>query len=80
MKTLLERLKPEIKLRLESNIPDYPNNIDNMFNVLSSKTFYQDLTMSEISTLYTFSDITLLKTSIWDLKHGDNLFIREYDD
>ena len=80
MKTLLERLKPEIKLKLESNIPDYPNNIDNMFNVLSSKTFYQDLTMSEISTLYTFSDITLLKTSIWDLKHGDNLFIREYDD
>ena len=80
MKTLLERLKPEIKLRLESNIPDYSSTIDNMFNVLASRTFYQDLTMSEISTLYTFSDITLLKTSIWDLKHGDNLFIKENND
>ncbi len=80
MKTLLERLKPEIKLRLESNIPDYSSTIDNMFNVLASRTFYQDLTMSEISTLYTFGEITLLKTSVWDLKYGDNLFIKENND
>lgn len=77
MKTLLERLKPEIKIRLESNIPEYSSTIDNMFNVLASRTFYQDLTMSEISTLYTFGEITLLKTSVWDLKYGDNLFINE---
>ncbi len=80
MKTLLERLKPEIRLRLESNIPDYSSTIDNMFNVLASRTFYQDLTMSEISTLYTFGEITLLKTSVWDLKYGDNLFIKENND
>jgi len=77
MKTLLERLKPEIKLRLESNIPEYSSTIDNMFNVLASRTFYQDLTMGEISTLYTFGDITLLRTSVWDLKYGDNLFTNE---
>ena len=77
MKTLLERLKPEIKLRLESNIPEYTSTIDNMFNVLASRTFYQDLTMGEISTLYTFGDITLLRTSVWDLKYGDNLFTTE---
>ena len=77
MKTLLERLKPEIKLRLESNIPEYTSTIDNMFNVLASRTFYQDLTMGEISTLYTFGDITLLRTSVWDLKYGDNLFTNE---
>jgi hypothetical protein len=77
MKTLLERLKPEIKLRLNSNTPEYSSSIDNIYKTLASKVFYQDLTMSEISTLYTFSDITLLKTSIWDLKHGDNLFITE---
>ena len=77
MKTLLERLKPEIKLRLESNIPEYTSTIDNMFNVLASRTFYQDLTMGEISTLYTFGEITLLRTSVWDLKYGDNLFTNE---
>jgi hypothetical protein len=77
MKTLLERLKPEIKLRLESNIPEYSSTIDNMFNVLASRTFYQDLTMGEISTLYTFGEITLLRTSVWDLKYGDNLFTNE---
>ena len=77
MKTLLERLKPEIKLRLESNIPEYSSTINNMFNVLASKTFYQDLTMGEISTLYTFGEITLLRTSVWDLKYGDNLFTNE---
>ena len=77
MKTLLERLKPEIKLRLESNIPEYSSTIDSMFNVLASRTFYQDLTMGEISTLYTFGEITLLRTSVWDLKYGDNLFTNE---
>ena len=77
MKTLLERLKPEIKLRIESNIPEYSSTIDNMFNVLASRTFYQDLTMGEISTLYTFGEITLLRTSVWDLKYGDNLFTNE---
>jgi hypothetical protein len=77
MKTLLERLKPEIKLRLESNIPEYSSTIDNMFNVLASRTFYQDLTMGEISTLYTFGEITLLRTSVWVLKYGDNLFTNE---
>ncbi len=77
MKTLLERLKPEIKLRLESNIPEYSSTIDNMFNILASRTFYQDLTMGEISTLYTFGEITLLRTSVWDLKYGDNLFTNE---
>jgi hypothetical protein len=77
MKTLLERLKPEIKLRIESNIPEYSSTIDSMFNVLASKTFYQDLTMGEISTLYTFGEITLLRTSVWDLKYGDNLFTNE---
>ena len=77
MKTLLERLKPEIKLRIESNIPEYSSTIDSMFNVLASRTFYQDLTMGEISTLYTFGDITLLRTSVWDLKYGDNLFTNE---
>tara|TARA_B100000767_G_C19772723_1_gene540915 strand:+ start:180 stop:422 length:243 start_codon:yes stop_codon:yes gene_type:complete len=80
MKTLLERLKPEIKIRLESNIPEYSSTVDHMFNVLASRTFYQDLTMSEISTLYTFGEITLLKTSVWDLKYGDNLFINENND
>jgi hypothetical protein len=77
MKTLLERLKPEIKLRIESNIPEYSSTIDSMFNVLASRTFYQDLTMGEISTLYTFGEITLLRTSVWDLKYGDNLFTNE---
>ena len=77
MKTLLERLKPEIKLRLNSTVPEYSSSIDNIYKILASKVFYQDLTMSEINTLYTITDITLLKTSIWDLKHGDNLFIAE---
>ena len=49
MKTLLERLKPEIKLRLEANTSQYTSTIDNIFENLSSKVFYQDLTMSEIS-------------------------------
>jgi len=77
MKTLLERLKPEITIKLKENQAEYGSVVDRILKNLSSKEMYSQLTMSEISTLYTFSDITLLQTSIWDLKYGDNLFIRE---
>ena len=35
MKTLLERLKPEIKLKLEANTSEYTNTIANIFENLS---------------------------------------------
>lgn len=73
--TLLQRLKPEVLEQLETSYDEYAISIDAIKKVLESKYRYNELTMGEISSLYTWSNIELLKTSVWDLKYGDNIFI-----
>lgn len=71
--TIYERLKPEIKQALLKNQKQYETSVNNIINTLSSTTFYSDLKISDISSLYTFSDMELFKVSVWDLKYGDNI-------
>ena len=71
--TLYERLKPEIKEALISNMAEYESTITDIIELLSNETFYSNLKISEISSLYTFSDIELLKVTAWDFKYGDNI-------
>ena len=71
--TIYERLKPEIKQALLKNQEQYETSVNNIINTLSSTTFYSDLKISDISSLYTFSDMELFKVSVWDLKYGDNI-------
>lgn len=71
--TIYERLKPEVKQALLKNQKQYETSVNNIINTLSSTTFYSDLKISDISSLYTFSDMELFKVSVWDLKYGDNI-------
>ena len=79
MKNLLERLEPEVKLQLESNRDRYSSSVDKILVTLSSEYFYNDLSLSTIGSIYTFANIDLIKTSVWDLKYGDNI-LNERDD
>ncbi len=79
MKNLLERLKPEVRLKLESNRERYESSIDRIYLKLSSELFYENLSMSTIGSIYTFAEVDLIKTSVWDLKYGDNI-LNERDD
>ena len=79
MKNLLERLKPEVKLQLESNRDRYSTSVDKILVTLSSEYFYNDLSLSTIGSIYTFANIDLIRTSVWDLKYGDNI-LNERDD
>lgn len=78
--TLYQRLKPEVKDALLSNMVDYEGTITSIIEKLSNETFYSNLTISDISSLYTFSDIELLRVSAWDFKYGDNILIsKDYE-
>jgi len=79
--TIYERLKPEIKEALHSPENDqYQASVDNIVETLSSTTFYSDLKISDVSLLYTFAEIGLLRTSAWDFKYGDNILIsKDYE-
>ena len=79
--TIYDRLKPEIKEALHSSENNkYKASIDNIVEALSSTTFYSDLKISDISSLYTFSNLELVKISAWDFKYGDNILIsKDYE-
>ena len=80
-KTIYERLKPEIKEALHSDEnKDYKFSIDTIVERLSKTTFYSDLSINDISALYTYAGIELIKTSVWDFKYGDNILIsKDYE-
>ena len=78
--TLYQRLKPEVKEALLSNMVEYESTITGIIEQLSNETFYSNLRISDISSLYTFSDIELIKVSAWDFKYGDNILIsKDYE-
>ena len=78
--TIYERLKPEVKEALLSNMADYEYTISSIIEKLGSTEFYSDLSIGDISSLYTFSDIELIKVSVWDFKYGDNILIpKDYE-
>ena len=80
MKTLYERLKPEVKKQLELNYSDYEVSVKRIYESLKNNIWYSDLTVDQISSIYTFSGIDLIKVSVWDFKYGDNILIQEKND
>lgn len=79
--TVYERLKPEIKEALHSEEnKKYKGSVDRIVEELSATTWYSDLSISTISSLYTFTHLELIKTSVWDFKYGDNILIsKDYE-
>jgi len=78
--TLYQRLKPEVKDALLSNMANYEGTITSIIETLSNEKFYSNLKISDISSLYTFSDIELIKVSAWDFKYGDNILTSKNND
>jgi hypothetical protein len=79
--TIYERLKPEIKEALHSSENDkYKESINSIVETFSNTTFYSDLKISDVSSLYTFSNLEIMRVTAWDFKYGDNILIsKEYE-
>jgi hypothetical protein len=74
--TIYERLKPEIKEALHSPENNkYQASVDSIVEALSSTTFYSDLKISDVSSLYTFTHLEFYRISAWDFKYGENILI-----
>ena len=58
MKNLYQKLKPEIKSRLQSNSDKYAVSISTIVDSLKSKKYYNDLTIGEIKQIRAFGDVT----------------------
>ena len=69
IKTIYDELKPEYKTELNANARKY-SSAKRLKYTLMSKTIWQDLTMSEVSTMTTYCDVLTYKFSTQDIMYG----------
>ena len=69
LKTIYDKLKPGFKLSLQENARKY-SSAKRLKYTLMSKTIWQDLTMSEVSTMTTYCDVLTYKFSAQDIMYG----------
>jgi hypothetical protein len=75
MKTLYQRLKPEIKAKLKQNLQKYEHGPREVIAELHRFTMYNDLTMRTIKDLLIWGDVNEFEWDRIDFKYGNELFI-----
>ena len=54
---LLQRLLPDVKDGFNINRPKYSESVERIEKLLSDKLFYHELTVEEVKSIFTFSDL-----------------------
>ncbi len=72
--TLYDKLKPHIKDKLDSYEKEYETSIKYIYDKLKTNNRYSDLTVDDVKTIHTFSDIFYNDISGLELLYGDHLF------
>ena len=73
MKTLYERLQPEIIDGLKNNEERWGEMTEHCYDVLRSTLFWQDLRVSDVSSIITFSDTPFAKITANTFRFGENI-------
>ena len=68
--TLYDKLKPEIKAKLEENYKEYKT-VGFIFDKLQKKDHYSDLTIDDIRSICTFGDVWHYDLTQSELLYGD---------
>ena len=71
--TLYDKLKPEIKDKLDAQASKYCT-IEYIYDKLKNKNQYNELTIDEVKTIHTFTDLWYRDIDSLDLMYGDHLF------
>ena len=72
IKTIYDKLKPDFKTELNLNARKY-SSAKRLKYTLMSKTSWQDLAISELSSMTTYCDISSFTLSANDVLYGDNI-------
>ena len=68
--TLYDKLKPEIKAKLEENYKEYKS-VGFIFDKLQKNNHYSDLTIDDVRSICTFGDVWHYNLTQSDLLYGD---------
>ena len=76
---LIDQIKPEILLKLDKEYEKYNTSINHIYNVLSTKEVYSQLTIDEIKDILTFAGLDYMDWSPSDLLFGDRMLKQDYN-
>ena len=68
--TLYDKLKPEIKAKLEENYKEYKT-VGFIFDKLQKNNHYSDLTIDDVKSICTFGEVWHYDLTQSDLLYGD---------
>ena len=77
MKTLYQKLKPELLVNLNSNEPQYADSVARVTKLLIDNKFYSDLTIGEIESITTFCEVNMSYVSKFMYRFGEHLFVKD---
>lgn len=77
MKTLWQKLKPEIKQSLKDQEEQYPSLIEGVKIGLKENYFWSHLSIGQARDLIYFTDLSLSQMSSDDWSYGEKFFICE---
>lgn len=75
MKTLYDRLQPNLLVNLNSNEPQYADSVARVTKLLINNKFYSDLTIGEVESIMTFCEVETIYVSVFMYRFGEHLFI-----
>ena len=74
--TLYDKLKPEIRAKLEENYKEYSHSVGYISKKLKNTTRYSELKVDDIKTICTFGDVWHYDLTQAELLYGDWLTIK----
>ena len=77
MKTLYDRLQPELLINLNSNEPQYADSVARVTKLLIDNKYYSDLTIGEVDSITTFCDVNMSYVSMFMYRFGEHLFVKD---
>jgi len=70
---LIDEIKPEILVKLNQDYEKYNMSINEIYNVLSTKQVYSQLTMQEIKDIIAFAELSTSDWQVTDFLYGDKI-------
>ena len=70
---LIDEIKPEILVKLNQDYEKYNMSINEIYNVLSTKQVYSQLTMQEIKDIIVFAELSTSDWQVTDFLYGDKI-------
>ena len=77
MKTLYDRLQPELSINLNSNEPQYADSVARVTKLLIDNKYYSDLTIGEVESITTFCEVNMSYVSMFMYRFGEHLFDKD---